>query len=94
MNRDLNINHGELKKLGINVKALSDDFDALLKEITSANETLKRAWQGTDAESYSTKVSEQSVTMNQLRVVIDELGDEMIRIAEIYLNVMEGNIAQ
>lgn len=88
---DLKIDYGATKQTGSNVKSCAGEFKTLLNEIHGQNESLKSHWQGADADSYTTKISEQEQVMNKLQASMDEIGDYLIKVANAYEQAMEDN---
>lgn len=88
---DLKIDYGETKQTGTNVKSYAGEFKTLLEEIHNQNEDLKSHWQGADADSYTSKISEQEQVMNKLQASMEEIGDYLVKVANAYQQAMEDN---
>lgn len=87
----LRIDYQATKTTGNNVKADAGEFNALLQSIHSQNESLKKHWQGGDADSYTKKISEQEKVMNKLQSSMEEIGNYLIKVAGAYQQAMEDN---
>ena len=88
---NLKIDYQATSTTGNNVKSNASEFKSLLIEIHNQNEDLKRHWQGADADSYTSKITEQEQVMNKLQVSMDEIGDYLIKVANAYEQAMEDN---
>ncbi len=88
---NLKIDYQATRTTGNNVKSNASEFKSLLNEIHNQNEDLKRHWQGADADSYTSKITEQEQVMNKLQVSMDEIGDYLIKVANAYEQAMEDN---
>lgn len=88
---DLRIDYQATRTTGTSVKNDAEEFKTLLNEIHSQNEELKTHWQGGDADSYTSKITEQEQIMNKLSTTIDEIGDFLIQTANAYEQAMESN---
>ena len=87
----LNISFDATRQTGQMVQTKAGEFKDLLGKIQTANDNLKNCWKGADAESYTTKISEQAVIMNKLQVTIDEIGKYLVQTANLYQKTMEEN---
>ena len=88
---NLKIDYQATRTTGNNVKSNASEFKSLLNEIHSENEDLKPDGQGADADSYTSKITEQEQVMNKLQVSLDEIGDYLIKVATAYEQAMEDN---
>lgn len=88
---NLKIDYQATRTTGNNVKSNAGEFKSLLSEIHNQNEDLKQHWQGADADSYTTKITEQEQVMNKLQASMDEIGDYLIKVANAYEQAMEDN---
>lgn len=88
---DLRIDYQATRTTGTAVKSDVEEFKSLLNEIHSQNEELKTHWQGADADSYTSKITEQEQVMNKLGTTMDEIGDFLIQTANAYEQAMESN---
>lgn len=88
---NLKIDYQATRSTGNNVKSNASEFKSLLNDIHTQNEDLKQHWQGADADSYTSKITEQEQVMNKLQVTMDEIGDYLIKVANAYEQAMEDN---
>lgn len=88
---NLKIDYQATRTTGNNVKSNAGEFKSLLNEIHNQNEDLKQHWQGADADSYTTKITEQEQVMNKLQASMNEIGDYLIKVANAYEQAMEDN---
>lgn len=88
---NLKIDYQATRSTGNNVKSNASEFKSLLNEIHTQNEDLKQHWQGADADSYTSKITEQEQVMNKLQATMDEIGDYLIKVANAYEQAMEDN---
>lgn len=85
----LNVSTGQLKSVGQTIRNDGENFLQLLKKIDQHNENLQTAWQGSDAEKYTSKIEEQSKVMNDLAEAIDSIGLFLVQISEAYESARE-----
>ena len=88
---NLKIDYQATRSTGNNVKSNAGEFKSLLNDIHTQNEDLKQHWQGADADSYTSKITEQEQVMNKLQATMDEIGDYLIKVANAYEQAMEDN---
>ncbi len=88
---NLKIDYQATRSTGNNVKSNASEFKSLLNDIHTQNEDLKQHWQGADADSYTSKITEQEQVMNKLQATMDEIGDYLIKVANAYEQAMEDN---
>ncbi len=91
---NLKIDYQATRTTGNNVKNQAGEFKTLLNEIQNQNEELKQHWQGADADSYTSKITEQKQVMDKLQASMDEIGDYLIKVANAYEEAMEENKVQ
>ena len=91
MAADLNINYEATRATGNNVKAKAEEFGSLLGSINSLNESLKSSWQGGDAESYTSKITEQAEVMKKIQNSMSEIGDYLVQAGNLYEETMNSN---
>ena len=89
---DLKINYEETVKTGNEVIALAENFGELLGKIKSRNDELKTNWQGADAESYTSKITEQAEIMARLQKTINSAGEFLISAGKAYEEAMNSNM--
>lgn len=87
----LNIDFGATKQTGLNVQSKAGEFDSLLKEIQSLNDSLKNCWKGADADSYTGKIAEQAQVMKKLQQTIQEVGEYLVNVSKAYEQAMNDN---
>ncbi len=88
---NLQIDYSQVRTLASNVKDKAGEFSTLLTKITSSNESLKSSWKGSDAEKYTSAVTEQSNVMKELQKSLDQIGDFLNNVANVYEKVEETN---
>lgn len=91
---DLKIDYQQTITTGQEVQSKAADFGTLLGEIEALNNELKQSWKGADAESYTTKITEQAQVMNKLKTTMDEIGAFLIKVGNAYEQAMEENKIQ
>ncbi len=91
MQQDLNIDYTQTRNLGNNVISKGGEFATLLGNIKSINENLRNYWKGKDAEKYTNAVLQQSQVMDKLNTTINEIGEFLINVANIYEEVSNTN---
>lgn len=88
---NLNINYDDIRNIGNQMIAKSDEFRTLLNKINNVNGNVASVWAGTDAAKYSDAVAQQAQVMAQLASVIAEIGDYLIRVGNAYQRTSENN---
>lgn len=88
---DLTINYEETISVGDNVTQKGDEFQSLLNDIKSTNESLKAYWEGSDASKYSNAVAEQAEYMQQLSDTVAEIGSFLVKVGNAYREACENN---
>lgn len=87
----LRVDYGETERVGNAICTYADDFKTLLNGINKLNEDLKSDWEGTDATSYTGKITEQAQLMDKLQKSIDEAGKLLKSAAKAYEEAMKQN---
>jgi len=89
---NLNIDVVQTEKVGSQIIEKAAEFKKILAAIKNENDKLKSAWEGTDANSYATAVSEEAAIMDQLQVTIEKAGTFLQQAAAAYKSVADNNI--
>ena len=88
---DLNINYEEVRNIGRQLIAKSEEYGNVINNIRNTNSELANYWSGADATKYFQTVNEQENIMRQLAATIEEIGNYLVRVGNAYEEASANN---
>ena len=82
----------ELTDLSNKVETKKQDFQLELNKLRQANEELKGAWKGPDADLYQRKANEQAEKIQKFINSLGELGESIMRTKNAYEAAQNENL--
>ncbi len=89
--RNLQYDDQLMDTLSKTITSKGQDFDGLLKQVHTQNETLRQHWQGADADSYTSEIAREEEIMTQLSKTIADIGQYIMQVKNTYQRVREEN---